>query len=88
MYICIYCGAKEKRIGISKTEHHTFVFSFFRLLKRMKKKSKNTQIHGEKNKGYGETLLAIITRLTNGCASARKNEIKENVKLTTKILAH
>ena len=87
--ICVYWEAKKRRIGISKTEHYTFVFSFFFLacLDEWKRRARtHLQIHREKKeKCYGETLLAIITLPTNDCALARKKtEIRENVKLTTK----
>ncbi len=90
MYIYIYILRSGEKESQRRNTTHSFSRSFACLLRRMKKKSKNTHKYTEekKEKCYGETLLAMITRPTNGCALARKkNEIRENVNLTTKIVA-
>ena len=81
MYAHIWRGKRKKNRNLKDGTHYTFVFSFFRSPRRMKKRSENTHTNTwstkKKKKCSGETLLANSTRLTNGWMSPREKRNKE-----------
>jgi len=90
--ICLYMyrlkseGKKNRNLKDGTLYIRFLVLSLAYLDEWKRRARTHIQIHrAKKEKCYGETLLAMITRPTNGCALARKkSEIRENVNLTTK----